>query len=794
MPGAVDDTQEVSSPYSALNRNGLTNNSVPTGYGSGGGFGGGYVAPASSGGSVNRSFTNGLAAGASPIALMSGGGSGSGSGSPIVASGGVDALAGGIAPGSGSPTLTAAQQTKLGQVAADIGASPTDLYAVINYETNRTFDPGIMGGKGGEHLGLLQFGPNEQKKYGVNKDQSFDEQLDAAGQYLKDRGFKPGMGLPHLYSIVNAGSLKPNGQPRWNARDSNASIKQHIAQIEKHFYPTSPETIAADATPDVLAAPPSPLVRPYKQGDSDPAIQPFQQALKDRGYYTDVIDGKFGPKTKAAVNAARENAGMSLNGLLDDELQRRLAGGTPPAEVPMSAFTRGDFRNALATGVDPALVNPRLTDAMGGGRATPAEMTTAIEPYTQAALDARQAVTKPHVAVETRPGTGPGRSPTGNQLVKTAAQGSVELPTKWEEPFENIVERSDRIRQPYTAAHDAVAAGEPGTLEEIRQWLGVTEPPAAPITGRAEAGANVGSQASLAGPPGATLRATIDPEAVEPAAVRPTAPEIDFDQPPPATVPASDRIRPATPAGAARDRAMSNQVQFDNMYRALKPGDLYVDPHGNTRRKGGSGKAYDKSSDAGGNMRVASADNPYGLPGNVDKHGLPLQAKPSATKWSTKADKYGNFSDPKYMSEDQFKTWMKGYVDPATADQMWQDKLDYERAHDYDISPDGETPTSQNGRVDKRQVATRDSRAWEDSPGYRKAMATDDTRYLLEGKHFVPSYDANDDMLTFSDPAAEQRRQERWGLPARYYAPGYRPVDQGNRDNALNPAKYYRTL
>ncbi len=96
-----------------------------------------------------------------------------------------------------------------------IGADPLDLATVISYETGGTFNPGIRGGAGNRHIGLIQFGIPEQRRYGASQGQSFEEQLPAVEGYLKDRGFTPGMGLLDLYSTINAG--RPG---RYNASDA----------------------------------------------------------------------------------------------------------------------------------------------------------------------------------------------------------------------------------------------------------------------------------------------------------------------------------------------------------------------------------------------------------------------------------------------------------------------------------------------------------------------------------------------------------------------------------------------
>ena len=99
--------------------------------------------------------------------------------------------------------------------AAELGIDPVDLATVISYETGGTFSTSMRGGSGNRHIGLIQFGPTEQLKYGARQGQSYDEQMGAVVAYLKDRGFKPGMSILDLYSTINAGS-----PGKYNASDA----------------------------------------------------------------------------------------------------------------------------------------------------------------------------------------------------------------------------------------------------------------------------------------------------------------------------------------------------------------------------------------------------------------------------------------------------------------------------------------------------------------------------------------------------------------------------------------------
>jgi hypothetical protein len=113
--------------------------------------------------------------------------------------------------------------------ARELGTTPEDLATVIAYETIGKFSTSIYGGKGGKYLGLIQFGPEEQKKYGVVAGQPPAQQMQAVVAFLKDRGFKPGMSILDLYSTINA------GQPgRYNASDRpGMTIASHVAGMDR---------------------------------------------------------------------------------------------------------------------------------------------------------------------------------------------------------------------------------------------------------------------------------------------------------------------------------------------------------------------------------------------------------------------------------------------------------------------------------------------------------------------------------------------------------------------------------
>jgi hypothetical protein len=122
-----------------------------------------------------------------------------------------------------------------------LGISPSDLATVISYETGGKFSTSIPGGKGGNHMGLIQFGEAERKQFGVHANQTFDEQMKSAGDYLETRGLSKWLAnnpnateaerRTALYSTINAG--KPDS--RYWGRTDNGGRDTVASHTNKMF-------------------------------------------------------------------------------------------------------------------------------------------------------------------------------------------------------------------------------------------------------------------------------------------------------------------------------------------------------------------------------------------------------------------------------------------------------------------------------------------------------------------------------------------------------------------------------
>lgn len=157
------------------------------------------------------------------------------------------------------------------KVANRLGIAPKDLAAVMHYESAGTMSTAKWGGKGGNYLGLIQFGPAERDQFGVYPGQPFDEQAEAAGRFLEARGLKnwiannPNASVEEkriaLYSTINAGS--PN-RSNWYKSDNGGRdnvithtqriFDQHYGAAEKFMGPLSDDPITKDFSKETIEA------------------------------------------------------------------------------------------------------------------------------------------------------------------------------------------------------------------------------------------------------------------------------------------------------------------------------------------------------------------------------------------------------------------------------------------------------------------------------------------------------------------------------------------------------------
>lgn len=114
--------------------------------------------------------------------------------------------------------------------AQKLGLDPYEFGGFLSLESGPNMDPNIVGGAGGRHRGLIQFGQNEQKLYGITDTQTRAEQMPAVLKYFQDRGYKPGMGIGRAYATVLGG----NPNISLNAQDSfGTSVQGALPRFKK---------------------------------------------------------------------------------------------------------------------------------------------------------------------------------------------------------------------------------------------------------------------------------------------------------------------------------------------------------------------------------------------------------------------------------------------------------------------------------------------------------------------------------------------------------------------------------
>lgn len=139
-------------------------------------------------------------------------------------------------PAVGAQEVQLALPDAIRQTAKQIGVSPVDLATAISYETGGTFDAWKRGPttKWGEHRGYIQWGEPQRQQYGVTRESTPEQQMTAVGQYLQDRGVRPGMGLLDLYSAINAGRVGHYGASDEKAGGAPGNVADKVATMGPH--------------------------------------------------------------------------------------------------------------------------------------------------------------------------------------------------------------------------------------------------------------------------------------------------------------------------------------------------------------------------------------------------------------------------------------------------------------------------------------------------------------------------------------------------------------------------------
>lgn len=204
-----------------------------------GGSGGNVYASTSGGGSPSGTWTPNATPSPVDVATQGVTGGAKFAGQPAADPG---VIGGGREPlGFGAAVMT--PQEMLIEGARRRGLDPIDVATAISYETGGKFDPTIKGPttQWGTHEGLIQFGDPQGEKYGVDfssPEAAWRTQLDPTSGgvwgYLEDTGVKPGMGLPEIYSAINAGAVGRMGASDANNGGAPGTVADKVAGMGPH--------------------------------------------------------------------------------------------------------------------------------------------------------------------------------------------------------------------------------------------------------------------------------------------------------------------------------------------------------------------------------------------------------------------------------------------------------------------------------------------------------------------------------------------------------------------------------
>jgi len=159
--------------------------------------------------------------------------------------------------GGKSPFQLSSQGRALVNAANKLGVSPLDLATIIGFESGGTYSPNKVGGEGNKYRGLIQFGPEEQKRYGVRPGQSFEDQIEkSVVRFFQDRfagagRTTAGASLTDLYRTVLGGNPNASLTAKDSFGTSAASgvqkmLRDHRPAALKKFFGGSSANIKGD--------------------------------------------------------------------------------------------------------------------------------------------------------------------------------------------------------------------------------------------------------------------------------------------------------------------------------------------------------------------------------------------------------------------------------------------------------------------------------------------------------------------------------------------------------------------
>lgn len=219
-------------------------------------------------------------------------------------------------------------------VAEALGLDAAEVAAVMSFETGGTFDPKIMGGDGGKYLGLIQFGQNEQRQYGITQNSTPEQWTAAITKFMGDRGFKPGMGIEDFYSTILTG-----GPGRHDRKDSNGtSVRNAVPRILAEHKENADKWLASGGVqrievPPSTAGQPAPVELPV--GEQQRAFNPSDALTGDP-----LLDSMTGEERIQAL-------GWALEGKRQQSAADKARLDVAIANVKAEALANGEVASAV---------------------------------------------------------------------------------------------------------------------------------------------------------------------------------------------------------------------------------------------------------------------------------------------------------------------------------------------------------------------------------------------------------------------------------------------------------------
>ena len=206
----------------------------------------------------------------------------------------------------------------------------TQLLAALKILQRGDIDESHLTGSWAGAMGHTQFIPTSYQAYAVDIDadgrrdiwNSVPDALATAANLLAKNGWRSGKSWGHEATADEDDSYAPDGS------DGPAFVRNKNFYVLKRYNNADKYALAVGLLADQIAGGKS-LSRDWDRPFTKLNFaekQELQQRLRDKGFYDGEVDGKTGPKTRAAIKAFEASAGLDGEGYPSQEVLNRLRG------------------------------------------------------------------------------------------------------------------------------------------------------------------------------------------------------------------------------------------------------------------------------------------------------------------------------------------------------------------------------------------------------------------------------------------------------------------------------------